>query len=254
MQASSIDEVIAYLGDIIQSSKESSSPLGYFAALYRNVTISVRDKIGTGYFDDDQRMALLDVTFANRYLAAYSDNKEGKPVTGAWMKAFAGGDNNSLIVLQHLLLGMNAHINLDLGISAAAVTEPDTIADLEDDFNKINTLLSTLVGEVEEDLSEIWPTLYKILKFTKGLDDLLINFLMSRVRDKAWDFANELSPLAIAARAALIEKKDKEVSLYARLVSKPGIIFSMILRIIRWKEEGDVRFRIGLLENNNQQA
>ena len=71
MPAETIDQVIEQLDDIIDWSIIRSSRLGYFAALYRKVTIKVKDGIRDGYFEDAERMERLDVIFANRYLEAF---------------------------------------------------------------------------------------------------------------------------------------------------------------------------------------
>ena len=46
--AASIDEVIEQLDEIINWARDNNSRLGYFAALYRTVTIRVRDGIAAG--------------------------------------------------------------------------------------------------------------------------------------------------------------------------------------------------------------
>jgi len=102
MIANTIDEVIEQLKVIIQHSIDEESPLGYFAALYRNVTINVKNKLGQNYFDDDHRMEQLDIVFANRYLQAYADYKSGNSITKSWERTFTASKNERLIVLQHL--------------------------------------------------------------------------------------------------------------------------------------------------------
>ncbi len=64
--AKNIDEVIARLTDIIDISRQESSRQGYFAALYRKVTINVKQGILNGRFEDGARMERLDVNFAVR--------------------------------------------------------------------------------------------------------------------------------------------------------------------------------------------
>ena len=172
MEAKTIEEVIQNLDSIIEQSKKEESPLGYFAALYQKVTIKVKEKLNTNYFEDDERMEKLDVVFANRYLSAYENYVKQVPITQSWQLAFDNSKNNRLIVLQHLLLGMSAHINLDLGIAAAQITHESDFESLKTDFNKINELLGSLVDEVQKDLAEIWPKLTKILRFMKMIDDL----------------------------------------------------------------------------------
>ena len=81
MQAQTIDDVIDQLDDIILWAKVSTSRLGYFAALYRRVTIKVKQGIADGLFTDGKRMEHLDVVFANRYLDAFSAYRAGTQTT-----------------------------------------------------------------------------------------------------------------------------------------------------------------------------
>jgi Family of unknown function (DUF5995) len=73
-------------------------------------------------FDSPERMARLGVNFANRYLAAYEGYRSGGAGTQSWKFAMDAAQEWWPIVLQHLLLAMNAHINLDLGIAAAGTS------------------------------------------------------------------------------------------------------------------------------------
>ena len=50
--------------------------------------------------------------------------------------------------MQHLLMGMNAHINLDLGIAASEVAGGNSIHDLKSDFMKVNDILAGLLSEI----------------------------------------------------------------------------------------------------------
>ena len=49
--ASTIDEVIERLGEIIASARSERSRLGFFAALYRKVTVKVKEGIAAGKFE-----------------------------------------------------------------------------------------------------------------------------------------------------------------------------------------------------------
>ncbi len=62
MSAQTIDEVIARLDDLIKRARAEASRLGFFATLYRNVTLKVKEGIGSAGFDDGPRMERLDVT------------------------------------------------------------------------------------------------------------------------------------------------------------------------------------------------
>ena len=249
MQANTIDQVIAMLDDIIEKSKNTESTLGYFAALYRKVTLKVKEGIADDIFENGPRMERLDVIFANRYLKAYSDYQNNKTVTQSWEIAFKMSTNFWPIVLQHLLIGMNAHINLDLGIAAAEVSKGEDINDLHNDFNKINTILSSLVDEVENELAAIWPTLRKLLKWTRKVDNFLVDFSMELARDGAWKFAKALAETSINQEEAFIQQRDSKVAKNGAIISNPGIIAGIILGIIRLGEKGSVSTRIETLAN-----
>lgn len=244
-----IDAVIKILEDIIKQSKINNDPLGYFAALYKKVTLKVKEGIANNIFDDGPRMEKLDVIFASRYLDAYAAYQKNEPVTESWENAFKLSKKYWPIVLQHLLIGMNAHINLDLGIAAAEVMKGENINDLKGDFDKINEILSSLVQDVESDLSEIWPRLKTILKWTGAIDDFLIDFSMGLARDGAWDFAVELADAPSTKVAGLIEARDQSVAKIGNLITNPGWIVSTLFKMIRLGEKGSVSDKIEDLEN-----
>src|SRR5580692_9962210 len=117
MTATTINEVLARLDAIIEQSIAANDRRGFFAAVYKRVTLAVRAGIADGEFDDGPRMERLDVTFANRYLDAYDAYARGDKASMVWVKTFDAARSDDVLVLQHLLLGMNAHIALDLGIA-----------------------------------------------------------------------------------------------------------------------------------------
>lgn len=67
MQAETLDEVVSHLDTIIVESDRRSSRLGYFACLYRKMTVAIKDAISKDVFEDAARMEKPDVFFANRY-------------------------------------------------------------------------------------------------------------------------------------------------------------------------------------------
>jgi len=245
--ANTIDEVIAILETIIIESKENNDPLGYFAALYQNVTICVKEGIANNYFDDGPRMEQLDVVFANRYLTALYSYKNKEAIPLSWKSAFDLSTKYWPIVLQHILMGINAHINLDLGTAAAEISRGKNLADLENDFDKINTILSSLVHEVENDLSAVWPALKYLLKWSGQIDDFLVDFSMKLAREGAWKYANQIANVPEAEIQGSIDERDLRVTNKVHIITKPGMIATVVLRIIRLTERGSVADKIHVL-------
>jgi len=246
--ANTIDEVIDKLSTIIHWSKENDGRIGYFAALYQKVTITVQQRIEDGFFDDGERMERLDVIFANRYIQACHQYQSGKIPTQSWTNAFNATHRWWPIVLQHLLMGMNAHINLDLGIAAAETVSTEQLKDLRGDFEKINQVLASLVGKVQEDLARIWPILGKLNRYLGDAEKVVLNFSMEKARDAAWSFAEELAPLEGKLRTQAIKEKDALVAEFSNLIIHPGLKLSTVLAVIRLGERGTIRERVEILK------
>jgi len=246
-RANTIDEVIAVLEAIIQESERKNDPMGYFAALYQNVTICVKEGIANNYFEDGPRMEKLDVVFANRYLDAWYSYKNNEPYPQSWKRAFDLSPNYWPIVLQHILMGINAHINLDLGTAAAEISRGKNLGDLENDFNKINTILSSLVHEVEADLSAVWPALKYLLKWSGKIDDFLVDFSMKLAREGAWKYANQIANVPEAEVQGSIDARDQRVANKVHIITKPAMIAAIALGMIRITERGSVFDKIQVL-------
>lgn len=58
------------------------------SALYRKVTMKMKEGIESGLFDDGARMERLDAIFANRYLDAFESYAKGDNVSRLWQLAF----------------------------------------------------------------------------------------------------------------------------------------------------------------------
>jgi len=124
-----------------------------------------------------------------RYLSAWEQWHAGQPTTQAWALVFAAGLDNNLMVMQHLAMGINAHINFDLGIAAAQTVPGEPLGKLKNDFDLINRLLAEQVGEVQRKLSQALPLMAVVDRFAGRLDENLANFIINISRGAAWRIA-----------------------------------------------------------------
>ncbi len=244
--ASTIDEVIERLESIISNSIRKSSRDGYFAALYKRVTVTIRQKIAEGYFDDNPRMERLDVIFANRYLEAYHQYTNGEICSVSWKVAFDSSRHYRPLVIQHLFVGMNAHIGLDLGIAASEV-QPENLESLHNDFNKINAVLESLVGEVQDQLATIFPLLKPIDWLAGSADEKLAGFAMTIARDAAWDVAQQCVQLQGPELESYIRERDGKVADFGRKIVSPGPWVNFLIGFFRLLELGTVKYKIRVL-------
>jgi len=251
MAADPIDTILLEMDDIVAWCLATESRAGYFAALYRRVTRTVRAKIGTGYFDDDARMERLDVTFATRYLTAFKQWRAGDPtISACWKVAFDAVAEADLIILQNLLAGMNAHITFDLGIATAQVARTlDGLDSIHDDFNKINALLACLVPTVFSELGALSPLIHLAEKIAEPGEESLVDRLMDVARDFAWLFANELVILQSRPdlQKTLLKAKDHEAAWLGQRVVDPGGDLEKVVHVIWIPESKDVRRNIEAL-------
>jgi hypothetical protein len=240
-QPTTIGGVVRVLDEIIDDCLRKRSRLGYFAALYRRVTVGVRRRVANGTYVDGARMEHLDVRFAQRYIDAYFQQRRGQRPTEAWAYTFAAGRDDRPIVLQHLLLGMNAHINLDLPIASARILDHHDPAGFEADFHAVNDLLGALIDEIQDEIATagLWMKVVDVLG--GPVDEALCSLFLTRARSSAWQRAQTLHNLAPQKRPNVIQRFDEHTRQIARRIFAPDSALSGLRSQLRYAESDDVR-------------
>lgn len=247
--AQTINEVITNLDSVINWCIQHNSRMGYFACLYRKMTIAVKDGIKNGSFENAGRMESLDVVFANRYLQAWEKYIQHKPCSNAWCKAFDAANNDSLIVLQHLFLGMNTHINLDLCIAAAQISMGTSIYSLEKDFNTINDVINSTMQQVQHDMTEVWPPLQLLLNLADNKHQAILNFSISSARKASWANAVALATMTLDKSSGYINAIDNTVVKIADKIINPGFMAGLLLIPIKKMEQNSIAKNLQCLKD-----
>ena len=241
-----IDEVIEAIESIIDWSISVSSRMGYFAALYKRITIAIGAAVSQGTFEDAPRMQRFDATFASRYFDAlngYFHPLQFAEPTRSWRVAFDAASRPEPIILQHLLAGVNAHIDLDLGIAAQTAAPPANLEALHNDFNTVNDVLISQVSGVVNEIDELSPVLADLYHALTSNEIFLIDEAVITLRDSAWTFATILALEPGIAHPATIWARDQKVSAQAELsYDPPGLIglLKQIVASIAARESRDV--------------
>ncbi|MEO6812747.1 MAG: DUF5995 family protein [Ginsengibacter sp.] len=243
-----IDEVIAQLDEIIGWSLTNKNRVGYFATLYRRMTVAVKQGIVNNDFQDGKRMEQLDVIFATRYFVAWEAYVNEKPCSNGWHAAFDACQNSELIVLQHLLLGINTHINLDLCIAAAECCPGNNIYALQPDFEKINDIIEAQSQLVQDTLCNIWPPLKLFTNISNDQEKAVLNFSIATARKCSWANAIVLANTNDSQKSDHILQIDNMVVELAKQIIDPGIWMEFLLKPVRMMEDPDVGKLIGLLK------
>ncbi len=232
-----IAELVAEMRTVVDDAIERNDATGYFAAMYLGVTTAVERGLADATFTMPDRMVELTTQFARRYLEALHLHRVGGMPTESWQVAFRAAQTWRPTVLAHLLLGMNAHINLDLGIACARVAPGSDIVELEPDFTEINDVLAGSVQAVQDRLNRV-SALYRFVDDVGAdVDRAVVNFSIARARQQAWLFANALAPMGRAAAARRIGEQDLAVSRLGSRVLRPGTFAGAGLLAIRLTEK-----------------
>jgi hypothetical protein len=246
--AESIEGVLSELEGIIDDARARESPIGYFPALYRSVTRAVQTEIERGSFEDNARMESLLIVFAERYLVAYRCHLSGKPVTASWQAAFGQVDEPFLIVLQHLLLGMNAHISLDLGIATAETAGDREPLSIKSDFMRINRILAGRVEDTQRRITRFFGPLGIVDRLMGSIDERLSIFSIEYARDRAWTQCLELLLSSRTDWPGRIRERDRKVAAFSSRLAHPGRVrVRILLRLVRLLEKGSVSWKINTL-------
>lgn len=246
-KAETINDVLKQLDAIIEDCIVNNSRLGFFAYIYRRTTAEIAKEINLGNFEDNKRMETFDIEFANLYLTAYQNYNQGLSSSKSWAFAFDSAEDQ-LTIIQHILFGMNAHINLDLSIATATTMSGKEIEDIESDFNKVNDILQQITNELQDRLSTVSPLLFLIDTLGKNTDEKIINFSMRKARSQAWRSANFLWSLGEENSEKSIQKIDDFVYKLSQIIKNPNsLLLKILLKIIQFfetKKIGKIIYRL----------
>lgn len=214
--------------------RSSNDATGYFAAVYSRVTGQIATAIAQGRFQDGARMERFATTFASLYTRTL---QAGHPGPGCWQASFDVAGRDDLLIVQHLLLGFNAHVNHDLPQATADVARAaGGLETVKADFDQINDLLSGMTTDILRDLDRVsrWASEAGALGGGR-----FFNFSLVKARDQAWSTAQRLYALPAAEQPAEIAELDRLVRVLAYLISKPDLPVKTIARVARRFEEHD---------------
>lgn len=214
----------------------STDARGHFLAMYAEVTAQVERRCAEGRFDDPGRMLRFVDVFAG-YCTRALEEPSGAPA--CWRAAFDVAADRRLLVVQHLLLGINAHVNHDLPLAVLDVADAHgDLPSVRADFDVVNDVLA-------EAYDDVLGRLDRVARWTSEAAGLgggrLFRFSLTTARRQAWAAAERMHPLDGAGRQAYRADLDRLVGVLAYLVSRPRPPVSWLLPLARRLEEPDPR-------------
>lgn len=235
----SIDEAIAAMDRRIDRALDTGDPRGYFTCVYRSVTARVRDGIRAGEFDDCVRMERFDVAFARLYLDAADGFESGHEISRSWRVVFEAPP--SALALQHVMAGMNAHINLDLGLAAAQVQRGLPVTELQADFERLNDVLAAMIDRMQEALSHTSAWTAAADQWAGRVDELVSGWSIEYARARAWSFAERIAALEGSQYEAAVAARDASVASLGGRILDPPVPLSWVADWAARHERHDLR-------------
>ncbi len=246
-----IDDVLRNIDQIIDWAINAESHTGYFAALYKRVTLAIREAINEVKFDNGRLIGELDVVFARRYfnaLNAYFYPDEYQGLTLPWAVAFVGDQDGQAIILQYMLAGLNAHISFDLGLGLLAVAG-NSLDMLTNDYQRVNDLLCSQIPGVVKVVDQLSPE----LRWARWLipDEVgVLKDALTKLRRGAWLFAIYMAKHPQNAREKALHQEAWTAALSSWYLqpSERWTALPRLIRAIAKHESDDVAANIRALE------
>ena len=242
---STVPEVIEDLEGFLGWCEANASRLGFFAALYLQITQAVEAAILQGtVFNNNEQMARLDVIFANRYLTAlngYFHPDQHPGISRCWLAAFVGAESPGDTVVQHMLSGVAAHIGLDLGIATQQVCgSPANLQLFRGDYDQINAVLAQQVQAVLSEIDAVSPVLADLYSVLGKNEMALIDDSLGGSRTVAWTLASTLAGQPPAEQAVTITAQDALVAGLVLTLFTPPEPLEAVAQIVAQRENPDI--------------
>jgi len=246
-----IDDVVHTLGQIVDWSIKAESHIGYFAALYKRITLAIHQAVGDGVFDNGRLIEELDVAFGRRYfnaLNAYFYPDKYQDLTLPWGVTFVGDQDDQAIILQHMLAGLNAHITFDLGLGLLAVAG-NSLDMLTGDYHRVNDVLCAQIPGIVRVVDQLSPD----LRWARWLIPDEIGVLkreLTRLREGAWLFAIYMAMHRQSVRDKALHQEAWTAALSSWYLQPSGrwSPFPRLVRVVAKHESDDVASNIRALE------
>jgi hypothetical protein len=220
--------------DLRATALASVDAAGYFPALYSRVTGRIGTSIDAGVFADGPGLDRFATRFASHYIAAAGDHP-GSP--RCWQACWNVAADHKLLIVQHLLLGINAHVNYDLPRTVVEIAdERGGLALIRHDFDAVNNVLAETYDDVVKDLDRVSHWVNSAARLGGGR---AFNFSLRLARERAWQAAEAMYPLSADGRRAYAEELDRLVSVLALLITRPSAVARPFLYLARHLEEHD---------------
>ena len=234
---STLDEALIALTAVEQTLRARQDRRAIFTTAYLVITGAIQQRIRAGWFADNRWVDQYAVRFANLYREALLAYETGNlaAVPKAWRLSFDTSAHNQGLLIQDLVLGINAHINHDLALSLVDVgIDPDR-AQRYHDHTRVNVILQAATDRLQDQVCELYAPILRLLDLAGGrLDEELASFSVAKARESAWLTAVALvNTTNEIERGALRSALNDRAAVLARLILSPNPLHPWLIEALR---------------------
>jgi hypothetical protein len=172
-----------------------------FLGCYTLMTGNMLAALDRDEFHDSPWVRQLLTHFAKYYfdaLDAFERNDAATPAV--WRVAHEAAATHRTMTLQHLFLGVNAHINFDLALTVVDMLEnewqhmpPEQRRKRYEDYCMVNEIIARTIDEVQDQvIRRHSPALGLVDALLGRLDERVIVHQIAKWREQVWEFAVSL--------------------------------------------------------------
>lgn len=201
---------------LVQAWIQASDKRAIFLNCYLLMTRNMLTAIESGEFHDADWVRPLLQRFADYYFEALEAYDHGSPTTPkVWQRAHDAAQRKKVAVLQHLLLGVNAHINFDLVLTLVELLEGEWNELDEDvrtmrytDHCQVNAIIGRTIDAVQDEVIEVLlPEMDYVDRLLGPFDEWMTSRLISRWREEVWQHAVQLLECSTQADRTRLQQR-----------------------------------------------
>lgn len=199
----SCEEARVELWDLANKLRRGRDRRAVFAAAYAVMTEEIMNRVREGFFSDSRWVEELIVVFANHYREAFEDYERDRrrAIPMAWYLSFDASLVGQGLIIQDLMLAMNAHINYDLPFALVHVGIDDDRPLRLRDYGRINEVLSDTICQIQHRVLALYsPSLVLIDRLFGSVGGWITRAAIQRARRRAMAWAISLAEARCAAK------------------------------------------------------
>ena len=238
-----LDDVVHGLAAVESGFRQRGDRRSAFPTLYGIISAAVRERVAQRLFEDSDWVARYAVAFANLYRVALQRYDAGRlaEVPRAWQLCFDFAAGGNGLVLQDLLLAVNAHVNHDLAFALSSVSIGPDRASRHRDHTLVNQIFASALDTATERIAGLYaPGLRTIDEGAGQIDEMVGLFSIEVARENAWEGAVALANAQNDTERRLTSKLiSARAAVMARLIRAPSLNPAMIACLRRLEQDAN---------------